>query len=353
MFRAIINTVGTSLLGNFMRHTGEKELNREKIKKFMNSIPEQEISAEINALSKLKDLNINSDYLYFLTSDSDEGQLCAELIGGYYNEKGFNFVDYKRVTGLVKDFKKFKTVGLINLVNILCDLIEEYKKNVIINATGGYKAEIAYATLVGILYKVKVIYIHEDFKGMIEMPFLPINFDFNLWNKHKDHVDNILNAQTKKEARNTIDKLPPEFGLLFQKDQYGEKYILSPPGEAIDRINKFALKQRPAEIPVQTYKSHSTLWGDSIHSIADIPDKDVRIILMRICKILDNVIVFKLEEMENRKSKEPTHFDFIEKRKGWLKYKIKTKTGAQYIDINVIEGTENMAREMLGSRLYP
>ncbi|RKY85079.1 hypothetical protein DRQ09_07755 [candidate division KSB1 bacterium] len=351
-FRAVINTVGTSLINNFKRFVPEKEVNFDNIRDFMRTRDEKEISAETNALSKLNDLDKDKDYLYFLCSDSEEGELCSNLLEDYYFKKGFVYRKVIRIKGLVKEFNKFQKVGLINLINELCDLIEEYDKKVVINATGGYKAEIAYATLVGILFKVRVIYIHEDFQGMIDMPFLPLGFDFNIWNEHIEEVEKILNSETKEEARKIIDKLPSEFEPLFQKGIFEEKYILSPAGEAIKRANKYFNKEKRF-VPLIVKKSHSTLWGDSVKFISDIKDDAIKLILKRITRISGNIGAFYFRHLEKGKVYDEPHLEFINKRKRFLKYKIKTKSGCQYIDIKVDEGMEKDTLELLGKKIYP
>jgi len=70
--------------------------------------------------------------------------------------------------------------GLRSLVATLISLIRKERaggREVLVNATGGFKAEIAYATLVGLLFDVPVYYIHEAFQDIIEMPPTPIGWD--------------------------------------------------------------------------------------------------------------------------------------------------------------------------------
>ncbi|MDW8481317.1 MAG: putative CRISPR-associated protein [Meiothermus sp.] len=58
-------------------------------------------------------------------------------------------------------------------------------QDVIINATGGFKAEIAYATALGLVYKVPVYYIHEKFQEIVVLPPSPFGWDSTLiaWNR--------------------------------------------------------------------------------------------------------------------------------------------------------------------------
>jgi len=351
--RAVINTVGTSLIANFKKNQPGCDVTEDNLLSYMNKRPESEICAETNALSRIKNLNENDDYLYFLCSESEEGTLCGHLLHRYYEKRNFYFSKVIPIEGLVKEFDIFKTKGLINLVNTLCDLIKEYKSNVIINATGGYKAEIAYATLIGILFKVSVFYIHEDFKGIVELPLLPINFDFRTFSAYSEEFSKILGAETNKEARSVLDKLPQEFVPLFQKKDKEKGYTLSPAGRALDRTNEFFRSGKEEMVPIKFYKRHSTLWGDSVKSMRDVRDKEVRLILKRICRISKDIKAFHLEEIERQRTDTDVHFEFKEIQKGRVKYVIITNYGSEYLDIEVPQGKEKRTLKLLGKKIYP
>ena len=50
-----------------------------------------------------------------------------------------------------------------------------------INATGGYKAQIAIAVLMGQALGIPVYYKHERFDAIIPFPPMPVSLDFSLW----------------------------------------------------------------------------------------------------------------------------------------------------------------------------
>lgn len=71
----------------------------------------------------------------------------------------------------------------------MAKVVRQHKQQgqqVIINATGGFKAEIAYAVLIGQLFDVPVYYIHEMFRDIIEILPLPIQWDFSLLVNYED-----------------------------------------------------------------------------------------------------------------------------------------------------------------------
>jgi CRISPR-associated protein (Cas_APE2256) len=103
---------------------------------------------------------------------------------------------------------RFKMRGLRSLVATLIDLIHRERqqgREVSINATGGFKAEIAYATLVGLLFDVPVYYIHEAFRDIIEMPPTPIGWDYTLLADYEEfftwvHADLRPTAEVQESA---------------------------------------------------------------------------------------------------------------------------------------------------------
>lgn len=83
---------------------------------------------------------------------------------------------------LDSDPKRFRTKGLRNLAKLLAVKIREYGAPACgINATGGYKGQIAIAVLIGQAIGVPVYYKHERFSEIITFPPLPIAFDFEVW----------------------------------------------------------------------------------------------------------------------------------------------------------------------------
>ena len=69
------------------------------------------------------------------------------------------------------DPKRFRTKGLRNLAKVVCGVIRDYgAANCAINATGGYKAQIAIAVLMGQALGVPVYYKHERFDEIIAFP---------------------------------------------------------------------------------------------------------------------------------------------------------------------------------------
>jgi hypothetical protein len=78
--------------------------------------------------------------------------------------------------------RDFRTHGLRNLVRRLCEVLRNHTPAVCaINATGGYKAQIAVAVLLGQTLGVPVFYKHELFDEVIAFPPLPVAWDMDVW----------------------------------------------------------------------------------------------------------------------------------------------------------------------------
>ena len=124
--------------------------------------------------------------------------------------------------------------GLKSLVNTLIDeirLAQQMGLEPIINATGGFKAEIAYATLVGLLFKVPVYYIHEIFQDVITMPVTPIDWDYLLLAEYKDFFEWIQKDYRRTEkVKRRLQGMPSRLALLLEDDPEGYT-TLSPAGQ--------------------------------------------------------------------------------------------------------------------------
>ncbi len=233
--KTILVTVGTSLFSNYKRmHINEPC--QEELLRFLKSTAPESASAETNSLNKLLD---EHDSIVFLHSQTEKGQLCAKVLKRYYEKKGYK-VELSEIQELSYEEKRFKMRGLRALVSILIDYIQK-RENVIINATGGFKAEIAYATLVGLLFKVPVYYIHEAFQEIIQMPPTPIHWDFSFMLDHEEFFQWLLeDLRTLHEVENKL-KTSQDVLRFFLEDEeeQGEIYVtLSPAGYAFYRAYK-------------------------------------------------------------------------------------------------------------------
>lgn len=230
--RKILCTVGTSLLAN-CRREGGLDIDREKLLAFIRAKGEAYACAETNSLSRIMEAG---DQVVFLYSQTEEGSLCADVLQRYYEKKGVSSKT-QEIKDLNYTHHTFARQGLKSFIDTLIKEIRLSRRMDImpvINATGGFKAEIAYATLVGLIFKVPVYYIHEVFQDVIEMPSLPIDWDPDFFIENEDFFDWITKDFRRKEkVINRLKGLAEEdaekIKLFLEEDEEG--YVtLSPAG---------------------------------------------------------------------------------------------------------------------------
>ncbi len=241
--RTVICTVGTSLIRNTRRDTGEVQINRWQIINRLNSVSAEEASAETNSITRLRKKEViqEGDRLVFLNSATEEGELCSDVLAEYYKKGNFE-TRTQEIEDLKYDEKLFATHGLKQLVDVLVELIQKYRDDgeLSICATGGFKAEIAYATLVGIVFQVPVYYLHEKFHDIVEMPPIPISLDLELVAEYEDLFIKLYDMPEEEEwdlffKQWSYRKVPPpkEFFSLIVNE--GGHVFLSPAGELFYR----------------------------------------------------------------------------------------------------------------------
>lgn len=248
--RTVIVTVGTSLLTNAQRDAGKSPLTGADLMAYLHRMPAEKASAETNSLTRIL---TPDDRMVFLHSQTDEGKRCAEVLVQYYRQAGYD-ADLREVPDLTYAERRFKNRGLRSLVSTLIGLIDQERRagrDVVINATGGFKAEVAYATLVGVLLDVPVYYIHEAFGDIIEMPSLPIAWDYSLLADHEDFFTWIRSdLRRTREVERRLSRIPDcsnEVRLLLEAEEGFT--TLSAAGEAFYEAYQIS-EQRYAGVPV-------------------------------------------------------------------------------------------------------
>lgn len=358
--RTIITTVGTSLLQNAKRDLGVEAPNADQLMSYLRQTDPVKASAETNSLSRMLG---REDKVIFLHSETDEGRLCAEALARFYEEEGFQS-DLVMVPHLTYAEKQFKMRGLRSLVGTIVELVEREEKaghEVAINATGGFKAEIAYATLIGLLYDIPVYYIHDAFKEIIDLPPAPIEWDLSLLDAHHDFFQWIASDYRPTwEVDHRLRGLPPEVRLLLTEE---EGYtFLSPVGEVVYRAWEYrkSLDQPPRvslREPTETLtilQGHRTLWGH-IKRVSDIPDEEVRILLRRLLsfEFVTSISLGAFTDYE--RGLHPTRLEQPRIAEDGLKvtYTLCCQRGREEVVVNVQRGFARRLVELIGREARP
>jgi len=345
--RVIITTTGTSLLTSWERANGGQGKTPDK-HILLAALKEQVLNcAELASLSRLE-LNRQYDYVYLVSSDTGQGALCTEAIEGALNDDGFLYTESVIVKGLTKNVQDFETRGLPNLFERLAEIREKHAgARLLINATGGFKAQTAYATFFGIVTGLEVVYMHEDFNSLITFPPMPVACDTNYVLQHQTRFGDILAATAKKEARRMIDDLPVDLRGFFKKEN--DRYVYSPIGRFfVSFMDKLTTRK---DYTIRSNKNHTSLWGDGIQEIERIRDGEVRALFRKIFDTVPFVTALFLDEMVHR-GKEEIFMEYVETQNQALRYILFTTAGAEYIKVEVLPGMEKETLRLLGKRIY-
>ena len=276
MRNILISTVGTSLIGNisYSNDSNLKRLLETKNAKGLAvelcriSPDERLCGAEINSINSIveKGYLAKRNVLKLLTSDTENGRFIGELLSHYFknskNKNRFENVDYEMVEGLTdEDVKSFKNVGLKNLVRLICKTVQHYgSDSILINATGGYKAQISFAGMIGQALEIPVCYMFEKFADVIELPPQPVSFDLSLW---LDNAEIFYDLDVGIETDNMLDLPDKRYDSLVEHIQEGKKhlYALSPTGLLFHESFRYRFKQqvsellpKPSTIPIEKKK---------------------------------------------------------------------------------------------------
>lgn len=142
--------------------------------------------AEINSVAEIvKREKISLEHMHFLVSDTEDGEITGKLLENYFIERGIpglQTVQPYRIEELQDaNPSRFKTFGLRQLVRQIGELVKRYgMEHILIDATGGYKAQIAIAAVFGQALSIPVLYRFERFSEIVNIPPLPITFDYSI-----------------------------------------------------------------------------------------------------------------------------------------------------------------------------
>jgi putative CRISPR-associated protein (TIGR02619 family) len=176
--------------------------------------------------------------LVLITSDTDEGERAARILEARFR-RNFVRTDVRRCRDLRDDDpRRFASRGLRRLVNELVRTIDRLRRDGFtpaIDATGGYKPQIAYAVLVGQVMQVPVYYRYQAFPDVMSLEPLPVSVDVEVW------FDHLWFLEPLREEFVPARRTPPEdarIGPLLERED--DLVTLSPLGElmaaAVDRL---------------------------------------------------------------------------------------------------------------------
>lgn len=270
----IITTTGTSLLGNASRglKKNKGEFAQDELHNYIKSVGPEKACAETKSLSKIAH---PEDKVVLLYTKTDDGKRCADEVFRYFKSKKWSNIRLRELP-LEEDEKQFERRGLRELVNILIEEItnaQRQKQEVIINATGGFKAEIAYTTIVGMIFQVPVKYIYQNFNEPITFPTLPVSWNVDILLEYEDFFEwideeprKLLEVEQRLKAFPELERNQVQ-QLLLPPDE-NEDVMLSAAGDILWKrvgqqreLAELVEDAPPSEIPIAD-KISSSLAGD-------------------------------------------------------------------------------------------
>ncbi len=192
MPRTLITTVGTSLLTNRDGRpwggwrSGSPFPEPKEVEQWLESTEPAQASAETNTWQAIG--LEPDDRVALLHSDTAEGRYCAERLLGYLQAGRCRQAHLAPLGGLGYHPGTFAQCGLRSLVSAAVSHIVQARRGglePILCATGGFKAEAAFLCLLGALLQVEVYYIHEQFREIVRLPRLPLEWDAAFVEQHR------------------------------------------------------------------------------------------------------------------------------------------------------------------------
>ncbi|MEI8044635.1 MAG: putative CRISPR-associated protein [Verrucomicrobiota bacterium] len=229
MSRTIVCTTGTSIaagcpeLGRFHKQASDwgddiSELNREiadRLTRYDLTTMDGRIaaSAELNSLERLR--VAEGDEVVLLATDTADGHACAEMLSRTIQQvwRGVR-TTVERIEGLqVRDAKRLREAGLTRFLQVVLRYVDDPQRRhgggVVLNPTGGFKGVVPFLTVIGMLFRVKTVYVFEFSEALIELPPLPVGFDLHLFQRARPALAALRKEGVMPEDR--FCKLIPGF----------------------------------------------------------------------------------------------------------------------------------------------
>jgi len=189
---------------------------------------------------------IEKNRLHLFCSDTEDGLKVARILKARFKEE-FGAIEIVRCKDLRDDDARvFANRGLRSLVNNLVRTISDMKARGLspaIDATGGYKPQIAYAALVGQVMQVPVYYRYQDFPRVIQLQPLPVSVDTQVWFDHLWFFEPLREGMLHDRD---IPQWDPRIGPLIERED--KLVVLSPLGELVAGVVDQLLSARGKDL---------------------------------------------------------------------------------------------------------
>ena len=279
-----ITTVGTSLLTNLDERpwagwnaTIELPVPA-NVNDWLKCVDPKIACAELNTLAHLGP--DGTDSIVFLHSDTAEGGFCARMLMTEAGRRWDVKCSLDKIIRLDYRGGKESAQGLRSLTALLVKHHREATgkgQMVKLCATGGFKSEIAFTNLIGILMGSEVFYIHEQFRELVRLPALPIAEDAKFIKENEEFLHWIEeDVITRDDAQSWLSANPRLEDLV----DYDEKNVyLNPAAHML-----FVLYQGQTPVPWPPESKRLPRDKDGISGISHHRPKGWELIVEKLCK---------------------------------------------------------------------
>ena len=251
--------------------------------------------AEINTVDEARrSEELSLEHLVFTVSDTEAGRNTGEILKHYFEQRRdlkLRTVGYETVKDLQdQDPQRFRVNGLRNLVRNIGGAVTRTGGPAFaaIDATGGHKAQIALAVLIGQVLDIPVFYKHERFGTMIDFPPMPISFDYQVLARNADVLAALERGRTltaeevrefEEKLRVLLTEVQVDGTTLCSLDPIGEIYLTGFRLRYARAIRLPAAMQRsqpslrPDHYPIEFREFVTKVWeeNDWVRSIRSLP----------------------------------------------------------------------------------
>lgn len=211
--KAFAVTVGTSFFSEKNKDLEAKDIKSAKAK-----------CAELNTLFSIKEFNKENSIAHLICTEKSfaAGKEIASIL------ENFGYLSSLVKVNISTD--KRSTTGKFEMndfISALCRILKRYPDSSIA-ASGGYKFEMATATLIGAIFNSSVYYKHEEMdidSPALEMENLPAELDISSFSENNmEKLKNILTLDSSKKEKE-YESLPDSLKSMIYKDK--NEYFLT------------------------------------------------------------------------------------------------------------------------------
>ncbi|RMH37044.1 MAG: putative CRISPR-associated protein [Nitrospirae bacterium] len=225
--RVLLNTVGTSILTIWRDQVPQfDEECRTRLVRALSALPasDRRLGAELTSIHSLlrQERLTLGDRLYFLVSETPEGQFVGSVLRDVSQQMGLPS-EIAVIEKLQSDDPRAFLQGLRNLVKTIAACYQNHTDRghtLAINATGGYKAQIAFAGLIGQVFRLPVFYQFEAFPQAVELPPLPVDFAMDQWLAYRCILEALESGNELVSVNDPrVKSLPDSLRVLLEPSQ--------------------------------------------------------------------------------------------------------------------------------------